>query len=468
MRVRVDATRGALGPVTLRLAAPVIASEFLVSSYGFVDLYFVGLLGRPAAHAAVACLFPLMVLNAAAFKIAAVGTVALVAQHTGARRDDAVAATVSAALAFALVFSGAVALLGGALTEFIVWPVVPRVLATGVRDPAVWAEGVRYLRVIFLGAPLFQVAAIVDAAFKGRGDTFTPMVLEGLSLAVNVLCTAALTLGLAGFPELGVTGAAIASLMARGVICVVGGGLLVSGRLGFRLPPGWVRWDRARLRHILRIGIPQGAAILMYFGAMLVVFGLVGQLGAPAVSAIGAGIRQIEYVAFTCYLGFNAAAATIVGQCLGAGNAARAAAGARVAAAGGGLIGVLATLVFACFPSALAGALVGATGDAATVAYTATYVFVVAFSQIPLGLDVTLVGVFVGAGRTMFPLWFNVIALTGRVALVWSFVAGGLGFTAVCWAITGSSILKGLLMLSAFAAGWWRPRDVAALSAPRP
>jgi Na+-driven multidrug efflux pump len=54
MRSRVDVTRGSLWGITARLAAPVIASEFLVSSYGFVDLYVVGLLGRPAAHAAVA------------------------------------------------------------------------------------------------------------------------------------------------------------------------------------------------------------------------------------------------------------------------------------------------------------------------------------------------------------------------------------------------------------------------------
>ena len=109
MRRRVDATRGALLPLILRLAGPVIASEFLVSSYGFVDLLFVGLLGRPAEHAAVAAIFPLMVLNAAAFKIGAIGTVSLVAQYTGAGRDDQVGHTVAVALGWALAFSAVVA-----------------------------------------------------------------------------------------------------------------------------------------------------------------------------------------------------------------------------------------------------------------------------------------------------------------------------------------------------------------------
>ncbi|MHC5020310.1 MAG: MATE family efflux transporter, partial [Planctomycetota bacterium] len=88
-------------------------AEFLYSSYGFVDLYFVGRLGDLAAHAAVACIFPLMVLNAALFKIGQVGTLSLVAQYTGAKRDDRVADVVGTALWWSVVFSGCVALLGG-------------------------------------------------------------------------------------------------------------------------------------------------------------------------------------------------------------------------------------------------------------------------------------------------------------------------------------------------------------------
>jgi Na+-driven multidrug efflux pump len=186
-------------------------------------------------------------------------------------------------------------------------------------------------------------------------------------------------------------------------------------------------------------------------------------LGAAASSAIGVGIRQIEFVAFTHFLGFNAAASTIVGQCIGAGNVERAGKGGLTAAMGGGLVGFTAMCIFALFPDQLADLLVSDVKDPMVLANTKTYVFLVALSQLPLGIDIALIGTFIGAGRTVLPLLMNVVALSARVVAVVLIVQVGFGipvehrFAAVCWAITGSSILKGSLMILAFKMGWWRP-----------
>lgn len=444
----------------------MIVAEFLYSSYGFVDLYFIGQLGEPSAHAAVACIFPLMVLNAALFKIGQVGTLSLTAQYTGAKRDDRVADTVGTALWWSVVFSAAVAVIGGLAADWIVYPVIPKLPGTGLYDQAVAVEAAAYLRIIFLGAPLFQISAVIDGAFKGRGDTTTPMVIEALALAVNILTTGALTQGWFGIPPMGVAGAATASLVARALATVLGGALLFAGRAGFK-PKLSLKPDMRLLRAILRIGVPQGGAIIIYFSAMTAVFNQAGYLGSAASSAIGVGIRQIEFVAFTHFLGFNAAASTIVGQCIGAGNVERAGKGGLTAALGGGLVGFTAMLIFAFFPDQLAELLVSKVDDPMVLANTKTYIFLVALSQLPLGFDIAIIGVFIGAGRTMLPLMMNVVALSLRVVAVVCIVQYGFGipvesrFEAVCWAITGSSILKGLLMGLSFKMGWWRPKSRA-------
>ncbi len=461
---KLDTTQGSLWGHTWKLAIPVIVAEFLYSSYGFVDLYFIGQLGEPAAHAAVACIFPLMVLNAALFKIGQVGTLSLTAQYTGAQREDRVAEVVGTALWWSVVFSTCVAVVGALAADWIVYPVIPKLPETGLYDAAVAAEAATYLRIIFLGAPLFQISAVIDGAFKGRGDTTTPMIIEALALAVNILTTGALTQGWFGIPPMGVAGAAIASLVARGLAVTLGGTLLAMGRAGFRPKMCWTP-DRALLRAMLRIGVPQGGAIIIYFSAMTAVFNQAGYLGAAAVSAIGIGIRQIEFVAFTHYLGFNAAAATIVGQNIGAGDVERAGRGGFIAALGGGIVGFTAMLIFALFPDQLADLLASGTGDPAVIINTKQYVFLVALSQLPLGFDIAIIGVFIGAGRTMLPLMMNIVALSARVVAVVLIVQYGFGipverrFEAICWAITGTSILKGCLMALAFKAGWWRPRE---------
>ena len=233
--------------------------------------------------------------------------------------------------------------------------------------------------------------------------------------------------------------------------------LLWRRREAFHLPRWWVRLDRRRLHQILRIGIPQGGAILIYFGAMLMVFSLVGVLGAPAVSAIGVGIRQVEFVGFTCYLGVNAAAATIVGQCIGARKLARAGQAAWIASGVAAGIGAVAMHVMALFHEPLAAAFAPATADPAAQINIATYIWAVSFSQVPLAIDIALGGVFIGAGRTVFPLVMNIVALSSRVVLVWWLLGAGFGFPSVCWAIAATSVVKGILMCIAFQAGWWRP-----------
>ena len=465
MGLRADATRGALLPLTLRLAAPVIVSEFLYASYAFVDLHFVGRLGQPSALAAVAALFPILVLNAALFRMVHIGTLALVAQHTGAGRAERVSAAFVAGCWVAGALSLTVAAIGACAAEPLVAIVCPR-LPDGRLDPEALAAGATYLRIVFLGAPLTHFAQVVDATYKGRGDTLTPLALEGLGLAANVFLTAGMTLGQFGFPRLGVAGAALSTLGSRGLVLALGGSLLLAGRLGFRIAPAECRPNWTLIRQNLRIGAPQGASSLAYMAAMTIVFHLAARLGAAASSGVGIGIRQIEFVAFTHYVGLHAAAATIVGQNVGAGNLPRAWRGAWTALGVATGLGTLALAAFTGFAGPLAQWVAGAAGDPAIVAHTADYVRVIGVSQVLLAIDIAGVGIFVGGGRTGLVSTMSTLSLALRVAIVVALTAAGWGFAAVTWGMTLSTMLKGAGTLGAVALGLWLPRVSRARGAP--
>lgn len=467
MGLRADATRGPLLPLTLRLAVPVIASEFLYSSYAFVDLHFVGRLGEPSALAAVAALFPILVLNAALFRMVHIGTLALVAQHTGAGRAERVSAAFVAGCWVAGALSLAVAAIGACAAEPLVAIVCPR-LPGGALDPEALAAGSTYLRIVFIGAPLTHFAQVVDATYKGRGDTLTPLAIEALGLGANILLTAGMTLGLWGFPRMGVAGAAVSTLCSRGLVLALGGSLLLAGRLGFRLSPTQWRPDAALIRQNLRIGAPQGASSLAYMAAMAIVFHLAARLGAAASSGVGIGIRQIEFVAFTHYVGLHAAAATVVGQNVGAGNLQRAWRGAWTALGIATALGTLALAAFTGFADPLAQWVAGKAGDPAIVTHTADYVRVIGVSQILLAIDIAGVGIFVGGGRTGLVSIMSTASLALRVAIVVGLTAAGWGFAAVTWGMTLSTMLKGTGTLGAIALGLWLPAGARTSVAPIP
>ncbi len=385
------------------------------------------------------------------------GTLSLVAHATGAGRDDRAAAAVAHGIWIALALASLPVAAGAALAETLVSPVCPRAPGGGP-DPAVLREGALYLRIVFLGAPLAHLAGVVDAAFKGRGDTLTPLVLEALALAVNLATMATLTLGLLGAPAMGVAGVAIGRLAGRGVVVLGGGALILSGRLGFRLRAAAFRPERALFAQLLGVGVPQGFAMFVYSAAMTIVYRMVGVLGPAATAALGIGIRQIEFLAFTTYLGFHAASATVVGQNLGAGDGPRARAGARAAFLCSGSLGALATALFVSVPGPLA-ALLG-PADPVIVGHVAEYVRVIGLSQLVLSLQVVATGVFVGAGRTTVTLASSLLFLSVRVGLVWALLETGLGFSAVCWGMTATTVLQGATLTAAVATGFWVPREL--------
>jgi putative MATE family efflux protein len=245
-------------------------------------------------------------------------------------------------------------------------------------------------------------------------------------------------------PALGVYGAALATVLTRGLGFVVGLGLLWR-RGGLRLDP-----NPAVARTIARIGLPTMLTGVLFSGIYMLLVRVVGRFGTPAIAALGVG-HKIEGVTYMICIGFGLAAETIVGQNLGAGQPARAReAGwmtARIASIAPWAFGILFLLV----PDTLVGVF---TGDAAVIRDAALYLRAAGVAQLVIAYENVLEGGLTGAGYTLYTMVAVVGISALRVPLA-EVVAEGFGLVGVWWMLALTAMARAGAMAALWQWGDW-------------
>ncbi len=427
------------------LAWPVILALALESLVGLIDTLMVGRLG---ATAVAAVGVGAQVLGAASIVLAAVGTgtVALVARAVGAQRageaEEVLRQSVLTALGLSLL----------AIIPVLVWA-PPLVRAFGV-DESVVALGAPFVRVIMLAVPPEAVLFVIGSALRGSGDTRTPLVVGVLVNVVNVIGNWVLIFGHFGMPALGVVGSATATALAFTCGAALGLWLLARGRLRLRLPHGPWRIRTDVIRRVLAVGSPTAAEqMLMQLGFFLYLL-CASRYGTAAVAAYFIGVRILA-LSFLPGVGFGLAAATLVGQNLGAGRPSLAErsgwAATRLAI---GLMTVGGIVIFAA-ARPIARAFVD---DPAVVDDAVAFIRVLAAAQPLMAIDFTLGGALRGAGDTRFPLWAVVVGFYA-CRLGGAYVASrwlGLGLFWVWFALIGDYVARAALKGWRFRSGRWQ------------
>jgi putative MATE family efflux protein len=286
----------------------------------------------------------------------------------------------------------------------------------------------------------------VDAAFRGKGDTRTPLVILAVTTVLGLALDPVLIRGAGPVPALGVQGAALATLVPRGLACVVGVVLLRR-----RDMLTWRRPRLAVLASIARIGAPAAATGVAFSAIYVVLTRITTQFGTPALAALGLGFR-IESVVYVVAVGMGAATAAIVGQSMGAGDISRAAKAGWVATAIVSVFGGAMAAISYLFPMSLASLF---TTDPAVQAEAVSYLRIAAFSQLFLGAEVVLESAMGGAGWTFIPM----VMSTGITLLrlpVGAWAAARWGTTGLWWTLALTAAARGLVMAVLWAWGRWR------------
>jgi putative MATE family efflux protein len=409
---------------------PVALTGWLRTGYLLTNAWFVAGLGDEALAAVGAASFAWWVVLLLA-ELPAIAAHSLVAHQVGAGARSAVPETMAQA---GWVGLGMTALLLGLV------PVIPIYLGwVGLTPGSLTADlAEAYLLPLLLGGLVIVAQSVITGVFRGLGDTRASMVVTLLGFLLNAL------LDPPAIAVMGIAGAAWAVVISHGLSAALGLAWLYAQGLRLRYRPP----ERATMARIVAIGAPVSARGIAFSLIYVVLGRMVVSFGEAELAGLVVG-QRLEGMAYQLCVAFEVAAATLVGQQLGAGQPRAAAAAAHRAAWVGSLVMVpaMALLLGGAWP------LIDLFSPSeATTAAGASYLQIQALFFVFMALESVYGGAFAGAARTGPPFVIVSLGTLLRLPLAWALAwPAGLGVDGIWLAIALSTVGKGIL-----SAWWWR------------
>ena len=444
-----DFTKAPLRRAILLLAVPMVLEMALESVFAVTDVFFVSRLGA-AAIATVGLTESLLTVIYALAMGLGIGATAVVARRVGERDREGAASGAVQALVLGLIVSAALGVAGALLA--------PQLLALMGASPEVLATGTTYARIMLGGEATIIILFVVNAVFRGAGDAAIAMRVLWLANSINIVLGPLLIFGVGPLPRLGVTGAALATTIGRGI-----GAAYAIWRLlgpGGRLPVSrrHLRVDGKTMMNIVRLSSGGITQSIIGMASWILLVRVVATFGSAALAGYTIGMRVVIFALLPAF-GLSNAAATLVGQALGAKDPARAERAvwttARYAAWALGAVSV----VFLLFAPLIVSLF---TRDPAVVPHAIAALRIVASGFVFYAYGMVVTQAFNGAGDTRTPTVLNLFVFwLWEIPLAW-LLAGPLGlgpegvFLAVAIAFSTLAVASTLL----FRRGRWREARV--------
>ncbi len=395
---------GPLQPAVWKIAWPTMLTNVVGGLQGIIDHVLVGHLVGFTGNAAIGVSWQIILVVIVFISSLFSGMSVLVSRFAGAGDHDKVDRTVYQAFLTATFLSfGVMAPLG--------YLASPWLLDFVNAAPAVKAEALPFLRIMFVFIGGMMMFFMLGAALRSAGDARTPMMLGIAMTVLNLTFNVILIRGLGPIPPFGTKGSAMGTAMASGLVAVYSLWKLWSGAWVVRFPRGHgFGPDWRIIRSLFRFGLPTGIqGIAMNVGGvfMLAFIGSLPQ-SAAAQAAFAISYTQLFSLITWTSVGLMGAAAAVAGQNLGAGRPDRADAAVHVAArfgfAGAAVIGFF----FLIFPRQLL-AIFGMT-DPAVVEIGVPLLRVLSFSGLLIAVALTYTGGLQGTGDTKSPLYISIVS----------------------------------------------------------
>lgn len=383
-----DLTEGSIPKHLVRLAAPIAAGMVFQTLYYLVDLYFVSRLGK-AAIAGVSTAGNLQFVVIALTQVLGVGTMTLIAHAVGRRDRNDANLVFNQSLALAALCAVATLVGGYAL-------IGPYMRGLGA-DAATVAAGSAYLRWFLPGLALQFALVSMGSALRGTGIQAPTMVVQVVSVILNVVLSPILIAGWVTGRPLGVVGAALATSISVAV------GVVLMW-FYFRQLERYVGFDGTRLRprlavwwRMLRIGLPPGGEFALMFVYLAVIYWVIRDFGAAAQAGFGIGSRVMQSI-FLPAMAVAFAVAPVAGQNMGAGHADRVRATFASAAWMGSALMLSLSLLCQIRPELLIRAF---SADPDVLAVGSQFLAIISWNFVASGLIFTCSGMFQALGNTV-------------------------------------------------------------------
>ena len=444
-----DYTAGPVGSALILLSVPMVLEMAMESLFAVVDVFFVSRVSADAVATVGVTESMLTIVYTVAMGLG-IGATAVVARRIGEKDDDGAAQAAAQAIALGLIISTVIGVAG--------WFNAERLLRLMGATPSMIDSSLGYAQVMFAGNATVTMLFLNNAIFRGAGDPAIAMRVLGIGNAINMVIDPILIFGLGPFPELGVTGAAIATNTGRGIAVAIQLWTLASGKSRIHITRRHLELVPAVMWNVCRLSGSGFLQILVDTSSYIGLVRVIATFGSDALAGYTIAIRIVLFAIMPAW-GLSNAAATMVGQALGAGKPDRAEQAVWTAAkynaivlgAVGALFVVFAPQIVAIF-----------TADAAVAPNAVDCLRIVSAGFVFFAYGLVFTQSFNGAGDTWTPTWINLGCFWAwQIPLAWLLaIKMGMGprgvYIAMTVAFSTLAVVSGII----FRRGWWKARTV--------
>ncbi len=444
-----DYTTGSLNRSIVLLAIPMVLEMVLESLFAVVDVFWVSRLGAEAI-ATVGLTESILTLVFSVGLGLGMSTTAMVARRIGEKDHDGAAVSAVQAIFLGLIASASLGL------PFLL--LAPRVLGLMGASPAIIAGGTNYVRIALGGSGVILMLFLNNAIFRGAGDAAIAMRLLWVSNILNMIFDPILIFGLGPIPKMGVTGAALATFSGRSIGVLYQFYRLAKGTERLRILARHVRLEGEVLWRLVQVSITGILQFLIGQSSWIGLVRIVSLFGAPALAGYTIAIRILIFAILPSW-GLSNAAATLVGQNLGAGHPDR----ARNAVWRVGLWDMtflgLVGLVFIAFAPWIIGIF---THDPAVVPQAVHCLRILSCGNMFFAYGMVLMQAFNGAGDTLTPTYINLVCFWMlEIPLAWWLAMHtAMGVNGPYVAIVVADVFIVVISLALFRRGKWAKQRI--------
>lgn len=438
MKSKVDLISDNIFKTLIKLSLPILGTSFIQMAYNMIDMLWIGRVGSNAVAAVGTAGFFTWFGSALVF-ISKVGAEIGVSQSIGKdnlkEKNKFVYNSLLINIITALIYTVTLIIFRKQLIGFF-----------NLGDINIINMSIDYLVIVSVGMIFMFLNPLFTGIFNASGNSKTPFIINTIGLVFNIVFDPILIFGMGGFPELGVKGAALATVFAQVIVAIIF--IVEFIRNGYSLSLNNKKYiDKLYIFRICKLGLP--AALqngLFSFFAMLIGKIIAGWGPVPiAVQKVGS---QIEAISWMTAGGFSTALTSFIGQNYGANKWDRIIKGYKATMIMAIIVGIFATVLLVFFGEQVFSWFIK---EADAIEQGKVYLKILGYSQLFMCLEITTAGAFSGLGNTITPSWVSIIFTGFRVPL--SIILSNidfLGINGIWWSISGTSMIKGVLIIILF------------------
>ncbi len=437
MKTRINLLEGKILPALSALALPIMATSLIQMAYNLIDMIWIGKIGASAV-ASVGASGMFMWLSNGLATLAKMGGQIKVGHALGAQKKEDAASYAQSSIQMGIVFAIGFGILSVVFAD--------EMIGFFQLNSAQVIQDAKLYLMITCGLVIFSfMNQIFTGILTAMGNSRTSFIATGIGLVLNIVLDPLFIFGFGAIPPMGVAGAAIATVLAQLVVMLLFLYTILRDTVLFCDVHILHSYSSQHTREIFRIGLPSAVQSMLFSGISMVIARLIAGWGDAAVAVQKVG-SQIESISWMTAEGYAAALNSFVAQNHGAKNTDRIREGYRLSMIVMLSWGVFCSLVLIVFPQLIFQVFIQ---EAEVLPMGVDYLRILGVSQLFMCMEITTAGAFSGLGKTLPPSIVS-ITLTGARIPMAILLGRWLGLNGVWWAITISSIGKGIVLL-----GWF-------------